>query len=310
MTVKNEAILKAVSTAGFGSAPNYVARLNPTQGSEFIRTIVDNTPILKLIRTIDMPAPTYDLDFVGVASRIIRKATEGTAPTVGNNFTFTKKSLNTVEIVLPEDITQTFLEDNIERAGAEDTISSMLATQFGNDLADLFINGDTADAGASKDFLNIDDGLVKLAKVSRGTHKFDTNASQDFKGVVFPGMMAQLPNKWKAQKANLRFLVSPSVADAYIDQLATRQTALGDELIQGGRLPEYKGVKILPVEYMPDDVLILTPLSNLAMGIQRDFTIAREYVPRKRIYEYTITSRVDACQIVIDDALVIAYNIT
>lgn len=292
----------AITTA----ALNTGGRLNPEQANKFIDYMVDQSAFLKDIRTERMDGPTKDLDFIGVASRIIRKGVEATEPTETAGIQTSKKQLNTVEVILPADISLSFLEDNIERAGAEDHIARMLAMQFANDLTDLSWNGDTASADA---FLQIDDGFIKLAKASANTHKFDTNGSTDYKGVVFPGMLNMLPNKWKANKAELRFYVSPTVAEAYIEQLTTRQTAWADELLQTGKLPQYKGITIFPVDFIPDDVIVLTLRKNLATGIQRDFTSERVRQPRKRIIEYTMTSRVDAAQIVVDDALVIGYDI-
>jgi hypothetical protein len=281
-------------------------KLNPEQANKFIDYMVDQSAFLKDIRTERMGAPTKDLDFIGVANRIIRKGVEATEPTETAGIQTSKKQLNSVEVILPADISLTFLEDNIEKKGAEDHIARMLALQFSNDLTDLAWNGDTASADP---FVQIDDGFIKLAKGSANTHKFDTNGSTDYKGVVFPGMLNMLPNKWKANKAELRFYVSPTVAEAYIEQLTTRQTAWADELLQTGKLPQYKGITIFPVDFIPDNVIVLTLRKNLAVGIQREFTSDRERKPRKRVIEYTMTGRVDAAQIVVDDALVIGYDI-
>ncbi|MDI3548137.1 MAG: hypothetical protein PWR10_1789 [Halanaerobiales bacterium] len=307
MPISNRQLISkaAITTADLATG----GRLNPEQADKFIDYMVDQSAFLKDIRTERMDSPTKDLDFIGVESRIIRKGVEATEPTETAGIQTSKKQLNTVEVILPADISISFLEDNIERAKAEDHIARMLAMQFANDLTDLAWNGDIADTGPFKDFLTIDDGFIKLAKGSVSTHKFDTNASTDYKGVVFPGMLGMLPNKWKANKAELRFYVSPTVAEDYIEQLTTRQTAWADELLQTGKLPQYKGVTIFPVDFIPDDVIVLTPRKNLATGIQREFTNDRERKPRKRVIEYTMTSRVDVAQIVVDDALVIGYDI-
>lgn len=38
---------------------------------------------------------------------------------------------------------------------------------------------------------------------------------------------------------------------------------------------------------------VLTPFSNLVMGVQRDVTLDSEYRPRKRAVELTLTAKVD-----------------
>lgn len=301
MLLAKDAITTDVLTTG--------GKLNPEQADKFIDYMMDQSAFLKDIRTERMNGPTKDLDFIGVASRIVRKGIEATEPTETAGIQTSKKQLNSVEVILPADISLTFLEDNIEKEGAEDHIARMLAMQFANDLTDLAWNGDTEDTSEYANFLTIDDGFIKQAKASATTHKFDTDGSTDYKGDVFPGMLEMLPNKWKANKAELRFYVSPTVAEAYIEQLTVRQTAWADELLQTGKLPLYKGITIFPVDFIPDDVLVLTLRRNLAVGIQRQFTNERERKPRKRVIEYTMTARVDAAKIVVDDALVIGYNI-
>lgn len=308
MTISNRALLAkdAITTADLATG----GKLNPQQADKFIDYMVDQSAFLKDIRTERMDGPAKDLDFIGVASRIVRKGIEATEPTDTAGIQTSRKRLETVEVILPADISFSFLEDNIEREGVEDHIARMLAMQFANDLTDLAWNGDTEDTSEHAAFLTIDDGFIKLAKESTDTHKFDTGGSTDFKSEVFPGMLSMLPNKWKANKSELRFYVSPTVAEAYIEELTVRQTAWADELLQTGKLPLYKGVTIFPVDFIPDDVLVLTLRKNLAVGIQRQFTNERERKPRKRIIEYTMTARVDVAKIVVDDALVIGYNIS
>jgi len=285
-------------------------KLNPEQADKFIDYMVDNSPFLKDIQTVPMGGPQYDLDFIGVSSRIIRKGQEATTPTNQPGVTTTRKRLTTTEVILPQDISFSFLEDNIEKGNAEDHIAKLLAMQFGNDVCDLAINGDTAASGTDEDFLKIGNGFIKIAKASATAHVFDTNASVDYKGVVFGGMLDKLPNAFRQNLGELRYYVSPNVASAYIEQLTVRQTAWADELLQTGKLPQYKGVTIFPVQYWPDDCIILTPRKNLATGVQRVFTFDRERVPRKRIVEFTMTSRIAPAEIVCDDALVVGYNAT
>ena len=283
--------------------------LNPEQADKFIDYMVESIAFLGDIRTVSMGKPLLDLDFIGIASRIIRKGVEATAPTYQPGIVTDKKQLQTTEVILPQDVSLSFLEDNIEKGGAEDHIARLLATQFANDMCDLTINGDTTATGTDEDFLTIGDGLIKLAKGSSNTHKFDTNSSDDYKGVVFPGMLALMPEKFKRDKSKLRFYCAPSVAEGYIDQLSTRQTARADELIETGVLPKYKGITVYPVEYFPAGAIVLTMGQNIATGVQRTFTWDRERVPRKRIVEFTITARVDPCKIVHDPALVIGYDV-
>jgi hypothetical protein len=283
--------------------------LNSEQAKQFIEYTTDETAFLKEIQTLEMAGPTRDLDFLSISARIIRRGVEATDPTAVNPLTTSKKQLATVEMILPADISFTVLEDNIERDSFQDTTARLLAGQFGNDLVDLAWNGDTADAGADQDFLKIDDGFIKIAKASSVVHKVDIGTSQDYKGTVFPALLAAMPNKWKRNKAELRLFCAPDVAEEYIEQLTARVTAWGDYLLQTGELPKYKNISLYPVEYVPTGFIMLTLRKNLATGIQRHITSDKERKPRRRVWEYTMTFRADAAQIVADDAVVIGYDL-
>jgi hypothetical protein len=181
--------------------------------------------------------------------------------------------------------------------------------QFGNDLADLALNGDTAATGTSAPFLTIGDGFIKQAKASTETHKVEfTEGTADYKEEVFSEMLSAMPNKFKRDKANLRIYCSTNVADAYIDQLTLRNTQLGDTILVNGTLVKYKGVTIFPIEYIPDDVLFLTHRLNFATGVQREMKVYSKFNERKDLTEYTMYMRLDPGKIIWDDALVIAYS--
>ena len=182
-----------------------------------------------------------------------------------------------------------------------------LAQQFGNDLADLMINGDTAATGTDASFLSIGDGIIKQAKTSTATHKFSLSGT-DYKGKIFPGMLKLMPNKFKNDRQNMRIYCSSSVRDTYILSVADRVTALGDDTLKTGIFDTFLGIKVFPVEYMPDDVIILTHRLNLVSGVQRAMKVYSEFNSRKDLTEYTMYMRLDPGKIVWDDALVIAYN--
>lgn len=288
--------------------------LNPTQTNRFIDYMTARDSFLSDIRTVRMAGPQYDLDFIGLGTRIIREGTEATAPAALATIKASRKRLTTKEVILPYDITDNVREDTIEGVSIADHIASLMGAQFGNDLADLAINGDTASSDPTDaDFLKICDGFIKLAKSSTDVNKVefeegDAEKLKDLKGTVFPAMLKALPNQFKANKSLLRFYVSPTVAEMYVDQLDLRGTVLGDSSLVSGNIQPFHGVRVFPVEFMPDDVFILTPAQNLAVGIQRLVRVESQRQPRRRVTEYTITMRLDPAKIVYDPALVIAYK--
>ena len=305
----NRRIIKDAITTASMIGGTKGGHLNPEQAKKFITYMTDNTVFLKDIRLETMAAPEKQLDFMLIGSRIIRKAAEGVAPSELAGVTTKRKELRSTKVRLAADITTEFVEDNIEGEAVRDKLARELSMQFGNDLADLIFNGDTA-AGASSDqsFLTIGDGIIKQAKASSDVHKVNITGKTDYKSDIFPAMLTALPGKFKRDKANLRFYCSANVADAYIEQLALRNTELGDSILVNGTLVKYKGVSLFPVEYIPDDVIILTQRLNIATGIQRSMELYSKFNERKDLTEYTMYMRLDPGKIVWDDALVIGYK--
>ena len=263
--------------------------LSPEQARQFISYMTENTALLQDTRLEQMAAPEKQLDFLLIGSRLIRKATEASSPSE-----------------LAADITSEFMEDNIEGQSAAERIARELAQQFGNDLADLMLNGDTAATGTDASFLTIGDGIIKQAKASTDTHKFNLSGT-DYKGTIFPGMLNLMPNKFKNDRTNMRIYCSSSVADTYILSITNRETAIGDDVLASGRFDRFLGIRVFPVEYMPDDVIILTHRLNLVSGVQRAMKVYSQFNQRKDLTEYTMYMRLDPGKIVWDDALVIAY---
>ena len=298
-----DAIMSSETITGEGKG----GRLSPEQAKKFISYMTDNTDFLKDTRLEQMVAPEKQLDFLQVGSRLIRRAAEALDPNELAGANITRKELRSVKVRLAADITSEFLEDNIEGAGAREHIARELAQQFGNDLADLMLNGDTAATGADSAFLTIGDGIIKQAKASSNTHKF-TITNTDYKGTIFPGMLEQMPNQFKRDRNNIRFYCSSSVLDRYIMSIVSRETSLGDETLTTGRFDKFLGIKIFPVEYLNDDVIILTHRLNLVSGVQRSMKVYSQFNQRKDLTEYTMYMRLDPGKIVWDDALVIAYK--
>lgn len=306
----NRKILKDAITTGHLLGTGKGGRLNPEQAKKFISYMTDETAFLKDIRLEQMTAPEKQLDFLLIGSRLIRKAAEGTPPGESAEINTRRKELRSTKVRLAADITTEFGEDNIEGAEAKDKVMRELAMQFGNDLADLALNGDSASSGQPDSaFLSIGDGFIKQAKASTETHKVDIGASVDYKGTIFPAMLGAMPNKFKRDKANMRIYCSSNVADSYIDQLALRETAMGDSILVNGTLMKFKGYPVHPIEYLPDDVLFFTHRLNFATGVQREMKIYNKFNERKDLTEFTMYMRLDPGKIIWDDALVVAYKV-
>lgn len=279
--IKKGAITTA--TGGLMSAEN---------AQRFINTVRDENPLFKNeIEVLTVGGDSRTIDTLGLAARVMRKATEGVAPGDPVGATIGRHTLTPVEVILPYDVSLSWLEDNIEGEDADALLRRAFATQFGNDSLDVGINGDTADLDA---FIQILDGWIKQIANDGNTHLYSPTDATKFADDVFPGLLSALPNKWRANKQGLSIYLSPNDEESYRKELRSRGTALGDAVLTGSRPVSFSGIDVVPVSWWPDGKPVLMPKKNLKVGYKRNISTAKQAQPRKRIMEYTITARFDA----------------
>jgi hypothetical protein len=287
-----------IATSDIASA----GKLSTEQLNKFIQLIVDNTALKDFVFTDTMKSMTKDLDNLDIATRQLSAPTEGTDPETSISATFAKRTLTALEWIYPVDLTYSFIEDNIEKLDIEMTIMDLCAIAIALDLEDLNINGDT---GSGVTFTAQNDGWIKIAK-SAG-HVFDIESPDERLTYIFPGMLKDMPDKWKANRSELAFLCSQDDYEEYEDEIATRNTALGDMIVTTGKRVPYKGIEIKSPPSWPAGTYMLTRRKNLSRGVYRDMLLEKQRAPRKRVLELTYSGRQDA-EIRVVDAVVIGYQ--
>jgi hypothetical protein len=275
-------------------------KLPAEAADQFIDFLIEQQNALSRVVVRRMMNPEGHTDELTVAARKMRKGAEGSDPTAAGGIGTKRRTLRTVEVIWAEDITLTFLEDNIERRGAETHIARMLATAFGNDLNDLAWNGDEADTGDA--FRSINDGWLAIAAADTDVNVVDLSdttygvTSSTKASEVLSFASHALPFKFKG-RTDLAYFVPVRFAERYADEVATRETALGDGvLVNGMPTLRYFGRAVIPEPHLygsNNDKVVLTPLGNLFFGVQRQLTVDSEWRPRRRMVEYTITARTD-----------------
>jgi hypothetical protein len=304
---------RAISSSLFATG----GRLPADVADSFIDFLIEQQVTLPHVVIRRMMGPEGHTDELTIAARKMRKATEGTAASDPNAIGTKRRTMNTVEVIWPTDITLTFLEDNIEKAGAEQHIARMIATQFGNDMNDLAWNGDEADT--ADPFRSINNGWIVLFQNNSDVHDLDLTDTgigdpatlETTPSAIMHAVSKALPYKFKG-RLDLAYTVPVPFGETYADQLSARQTALGDQVMVGGfPAMRYFGrpVRVEPhfVEENADKV-VLTPNGNLFVGIQRQMMVESEWQPRARKIEYTATLRWDV-EMATGDAVVLASGL-
>lgn len=311
MTMSAEELLqKVLNTTVVGAAGGGI--LKPEQANRFIDYMWDETALTSMVRRIKMNNPTAEIDKIAVGRRLARKATEGVDTGVNVDPTFAKISMTTVKIRLDWELTTESLEDNIEGESLEDHVARLMATQLGNDLEDLYINGDTTSADPLLQSL---DGFVK--RFLAGAHVV-TGGTDGLNKTIFNRIVKAMPRKYLSRRGDLRFFTSPGLLQDFLNTttdasggafLNLQESAYRSEAVagQGGGSIALRPFGVTPVEIplLPEDldgtysgatgdhgIGIWTFPKNMIVGVQREITVYREFKPKKDTIEYTVYTRV------------------
>jgi len=277
---------KSVSSTLFATA----GRLPAEAVDGFWKSVIDQQVTLKAITNRAMMAGTGTTDELTVTARSMVAATEGSTVSDNAAVSARRRTITNVEVAWGCDITKTFLEDNIERENAEATIMGQIALQFGNDIADLGWNGDD---DSSTTFLAINDGWLTLAGADTYVNDVTSYDSGATASDVLLEWRKSMPTKFR-NIPDLTYFVPYNFAENYADEVASRATGLGDQVLING-LPalRYFGHRIIADPYLASTTGMYTPASNLYLAYRRAITVDATWVPRTRLVEITLTARND-----------------
>ena len=316
---------KVTTTAVVGAGGGGL--LNAEQSDRFIDYMWDATVLAQEGFVKRMRADTAEIDKVAVGTRIARLATEAVDDGVNVVPTFTKISITTTKLRLDWEVSTETVEDSIE-AGIEDHIARLMAAQFGNDVEDLAINGDTTLTGLLSGF----DGFKKLALTSG--HVVDA-AGAALDKAIFNKAIKAMPRKYLQRRNALRFYTGSNLQQDWLYALtnisATPYDIAGAVLQGRPAAPEGPAGNVIsslafgiPVKEVPlfDETLAgtysgtsgqhghveLTFPENRIWGIKREVKIYSKFAEKKDTTEFTAYIRVGV-QIENADAYVVVKNV-
>lgn len=282
--------------------------LTVTEAQAFIDNIVDESVLLKLVRTVQMPSPTYHIDKIGLGGNVLVKGTAGEDP--GDTVSLsgpTQVELISQEVIAIVSIGDDAIEDNIEGEAFVQHLLSMISRAAACELEQAAIHGDSEvpDLG----ILDRWDGYYKLAKAA-GAHVIDAMGDPDR---YWPGadggkatrLLKAVPTKYRQDYRNLGFLLHNDLYLDYNDVLAAKGmseawmaiTGVTDvplRSVKNVRVPMLKTDMVFDddsVSYTDGTVVILTDLRNLIFGIQRQIKIEPQRNARKRATDYVLSMR-------------------
>ena len=249
-----ELVQKAVITA---DALASSGKLNNAQSDRFIDFVIDETVLKNNARIVRFRNENLEIDKIGIGKRAAVPKAEATDPGVRRGVTTSKVTLKPKEVMVPFEIGDTFREINLEGDSVEETIIRLFATQFGNDLEELYMTGnklgpaalesDLLDNGSSNGYVKdayiaLEDGWQLLAD---GGNIVDAGGQNIGLG-LFSKAIRAMPTKFRRNKGALRWFMSPDLWQLYLEKLSTRATALGDDAASGGSHTVF-GIPAVPI---------------------------------------------------------------
>ena len=190
MTMSNQEFLEraAATTADIASA----GKLNPEQADKFVDYVIDLSILKDIVRIVKVSGEKFEIDKIGVHTRVAMAAKEGVAPRRRRGVSHSKVAVTPSDIIVPFEISDKYKRYNIEKEDVEDHVIRMMAAQYANDVDELALDANTigparlesdlfSDGDSTKyikdEYMACQDGFLLLAE--SGTTVDAANADLD-----------------------------------------------------------------------------------------------------------------------------------
>jgi len=249
--------------------------LSRDEADKFIDYVIDQSFMKKNARVERMNAPTKTIAKVGLGNKILKPAKSAVDPGNTVSFETDQISLHTKEIIAIAEVSDDSLEDNIEGDAFVDHLMRMIASQAANELDLMCMYGrrlPDAEMNNATDISQLVNGWVTLVGGGDGSLRkdkghvidartsglfFNPDGTVDTSGYITPSKFSRtfktLPNKYRGNTQNLRFLTPIDVYQDYNDYLGSRVVATADAYLLGVGNLTYANVPVQGVSLMPTD---------------------------------------------------------
>lgn len=233
--------------------------LSREEADKFIDYMVDQSFMKKNARVERMNAPTKTIAKVGIGNKILKPAKSAVDPGNTVSITTDQLTLESKEIIAIAEISDDSLEDNIEGDAFVDHLMRMIAAQSANELDLMAMYAEKIpNANEATDIMQLVDGWITRAR--KQGHVVDARDGAlftDGNGYMHPEKLSRvvktLPNKYRGNKGNLRFLLADDVYQDYNDYLGARTVSTADAYLLGVGNLTYSNIGLQPVALMPTD---------------------------------------------------------
>lgn len=253
----------AITTANMANA----GLLEPEQSNRFVDYVIDESSMMDRGRLIRFRAAQRLIEKINVANRVAVPKAEATDPGVRRGVQTSKVTLEHHEIMVPFELGDIVKEENIEGDDVEDRVVKLMATRFSNNIEELFWDANTVGPAqleselveGGSETLYVKDSYLAMfngwLKSALSGHVVDAEGEPMGPAIASRALQA-MPNKFKKNKANLKFWLSWDHEQVYRESVSTRATATGDSALAAtGNVPAF-GVEMVPVSLLNSEPLV------------------------------------------------------
>lgn len=246
---------------------------------KFIDQVYDESVLKNNVRLLKIAPDQHEIPRVSVGTRVAVPKSEATDPETRRGITTQYMTITCKPITVPWSISGRALARNIEGPAFEDTVANMMAKQLGNDLEELFVEGDT---DSTDTYLALVDGWLKLAEDNANVYDAERKGLDTINNarLVLSTAIKTMPTKYRRRLSELRFLVPANVFQDYVYALSVNNSQLQAAALQGEIVLKPFGVPMIPIPLMPSNGIygspasydnaniLLTHMDNLVVGVE------------------------------------------
>jgi len=285
-------------------ATNPNAMLDRTQSDRFFDMVRNTSNLLQNIRTMrvdNRKGKIHRLDLGGVVSQGAHATScpQESRPT-DSMLTYDLEKYGSFFSVKSD-----FLRYNVEREQVTQTLLGQFQKRIAVDMERAAVMGDTAiPTGDSQSDLNnllgVNDGFIRLLKSCVPSTQIIDAAGAGISTELLFEIQNRIPVEYLSELDQYRWVLGPRLYNRWVQQLTSRATNLGDQIIlSGGQGVNPLGESVFRVNNWPENLdngggetdgtyMVYTPLSNLIYVTGRELSIERERKPRCDSFEYTM----------------------
>jgi HK97 family phage major capsid protein len=246
--------------------------LSDQQSDKFIRLAIKESVLLQQIAVTPMRGPREEMNKIRFSNRVLRPASDGQALAASQRVKpdLSQFTLDAKEFKADVRLSDSTMEDSIERGSFADTVSALLAAAVGRDIEYIAVQGDVLSGDAT---LAVLDGFLKQATANL-TAAGGVNLTKD----ILKDMLKSLPDEF-AKTERLRYYTNRQARVDYRDSIANRATPAGDAALQQSDRTVYQDMPVVAVPEFPGggttQVLLSDP-ANLTVGFHRKIRIEKD----------------------------------